>query len=205
MLAPGERADVLVNFGDLGEGSEFFLTSSKFSEFNLQGRQEFKVMKFRVTTPGTNSFQLPTVLSSLPSIPLSSATQTRNFDITTFVGGAGHGSGSKHGINGMIYEKDHMAFQVKAGSTEIWEFDNTKGDEIHPMHVHAVQFQVLSREGGRNQIFPSEKGWKDTVMVMPKEKVSVIMKFPDHLGMFVLHCHNLEHEDDGMMLNYMIS
>jgi FtsP/CotA-like multicopper oxidase with cupredoxin domain len=105
----------------------------------------------------------------------------------------------------MIYEKDHMAFQVKAGSTEIWEFDNTKGDEIHPMHVHAVQFQVLSREGGRNQIFPSEKGWKDTVMVMPKEKVSVIMKFPDHLGMFVLHCHNLEHEDDGMMLNYMIS
>jgi len=179
--------------------------SSKFSEFNLQGRQEFKIMKFRVATKGETTFQMPSKLSSIPEIPISSATRTRNFDITTIVGGAGHGLGGKHGINGMTYEKDHMAFQVKAGSTEIWEFDNTNGDEIHPMHVHAVQFQVLSRAGGRNQIFPIEKGWKDTIMVMPKEKVSVIMKFPDHLGMFVLHCHNLEHEDDGMMLNYMIS
>lgn len=72
------------------------------------------------------------------------------------------------------------------------------------MHIHAVQFQVLSRTGGRNQVFPWEKGWKDTVMVMPKERVSVIMRFPEYRGKFVFHCHNLEHEDDGMMLNYTI-
>jgi len=72
------------------------------------------------------------------------------------------------------------------------------------MHIHGVQFQVLHRMGGRNTIIASEKGWKDTVLVMPGEKVQVIMTFPDYKGTFVFHCHNLEHEDDGMMLNYQI-
>jgi FtsP/CotA-like multicopper oxidase with cupredoxin domain len=63
---------------------------------------------------------------------------------------------------------------------------------------------VLKRIGGRNQIFAYEKGWKDTVLIMPREKVSVIMTFPLYVGKFVFHCHNLEHEDDGMMLNYTI-
>jgi blue copper oxidase len=99
---------------------------------------------------------------------------------------------------------EHADETVVAGTTEIWEFDNRLGDEIHPMHIHGVQFQILQRVGGRNQILPSEKGWKDTVLVMPKEKVSVVMTFPSYTGVFVFHCHNLEHEDDGMMLNYRI-
>ncbi|HEX6892212.1 MAG TPA: multicopper oxidase domain-containing protein, partial [Chryseolinea sp.] len=90
------------------------------------------------------------------------------------------------------------------GTTEIWEFDNSAGDEIHPMHIHGVQFQVLQRIGGRNELIATEKGWKDTVLVMPGERVRIIMTFPEYRGMFVFHCHNLEHEDDGMMSNYEI-
>jgi FtsP/CotA-like multicopper oxidase with cupredoxin domain len=78
------------------------------------------------------------------------------------------------------------------------------GGEMHPMHIHGVQFQVLERIGGRGSVISSEKGWKDTVLVMAKEKVRVIMTFPLYTGTFVFHCHNLEHEDDGMMLNYKI-
>ncbi|MBK9510929.1 MAG: multicopper oxidase domain-containing protein [Cytophagaceae bacterium] len=85
-------------------------------------------------------------------------------------------------------------------TTETWEFDNSTGDEPHPMHIHGVQFQVVSRTGGRNTILPQEKAWKDTVLVAPTEKVKVIVKF-EQKGKFVFHCHNLEHEDDGMMLN----
>jgi blue copper oxidase len=205
MLAPGERADVLINFNGHTIGSELYLESYKFSEFNLQGRQEFKMMKFRVDKSSTDSFILPTNLSAIPVLSALSATRIRKFDISSLVGTGGHGAGSKHGINGMTYENDHIAFSVEAGTTEIWEFDNLAGEEIHPMHIHGVQFQVLGRQGGRNQVFPSEKGWKDTVMVMPQEKVSVIMAFPEYRGKFVFHCHNLEHEDDGMMLNYEIS
>ena len=126
-------------------------------------------------------------------------------DISKLVGGIGsHGSGSRHGINGMTFDNDYSAFSVEKGSTEIWEFDNLMGDEIHPMHIHGVQFQILKRTGGRNQVFAFERGWKDTVLIMPGEKVSVIMTFPSYVGKFVFHCHNLEHEDDGMMLNYTI-
>jgi blue copper oxidase len=52
-------------------------------------------------------------------------------------------------------------------------------------------------------IYPHEKGWKDTVLVGPKEKVKVIITFLQK-GEFVFHCHNLEHEDDGMMLNFEV-
>ena len=99
---------------------------------------------------------------------------------------------------------DRVDETVQAGTTEIWEFDNMGGDEIHPMHIHGVQFQVLSRTGGRNSLIATEKGWKDTILLMPGEKVRVIMTFSSNTGVFVFHCHNLEHEDDGMMLNFKI-
>ena len=72
------------------------------------------------------------------------------------------------------------------------------------MHMHGTFFQVLSRAGGRSKVMPHEKGWKDTVLVMPGESVRVITKF-ERPGKFVFHCHNLEHEDDGMMLNFQVS
>jgi blue copper oxidase len=204
MLAPGERADVLVNFGSIPIGGEIFLQSFRFSQFNVQGRQEFKLMKFRVDKRGTGNFQLPGSLSVIPTLSPTGA-RVRSLSISSLVGGSGgHGGGNKHGINGKIFQNDHIEFSVSAGDTEVWEFDNSRGDEIHPMHIHGVQFQVISRLGGRNQVFPFEQGWKDTVMVMPGEKVSVMMTFPDYRGKFVFHCHNLEHEDDGMMLNYEI-
>ncbi len=205
MLGPGERADILVNFKNASVGSEVFLQSFKFSQFNVQGRQEFKIMKFKIDRESSDAFTVPSRLSNITALSPSSATLVRSLLISSLVGGSGgHGGGSKHGINGMIYDNDHSAFTVNASSTEIWEFDNLAGDEIHPMHIHGVQFQVLSRQGGRNQVFAYEKGWKDTILVMPKEKVSVIMTFPSYRGKFVFHCHNLEHEDDGMMLNYEI-
>ncbi len=88
-------------------------------------------------------------------------------------------------------------------STEIWEFDNSMGDEPHPMHLHGTLFQVVSRAGGRGGLVAHEKGWKDTVLVIPKETVRIIVRF-QRAGKFVFHCHNLEHEDDGMMLNYEV-
>ena len=63
---------------------------------------------------------------------------------------------------------------------------------------------MLSRTGGRGRLEAWEKGWKDTVLAFPGEKVRIIVRFPGNLGKYVFHCHNLEHEDGGMMLNYEI-
>jgi blue copper oxidase len=206
LLGPGERLDVLVDFSALTIGQEVYLVSNKFSEYNVQGRQGFKLMKFKVGRDAESQFTMPSVLSQLYPADLSTSINTRRFDISTMAGvEGGHGGGmGQHAINGKTFEMDRVDETVHAGTTEVWEFDNLRGDEIHPMHIHGVQFQVFQRTGGRDQLIASEKGWKDTVLVMPGEKVQVIMTFPQYTGVFVFHCHNLEHEDDGMMLNYRI-
>jgi len=205
MLAPGERADLLVDFSSLAIGQEMFLVSNKFNKYNLQGRQAFSIMKFKVERNASGSFTLPATLSTITTIPSSSSVKTRMFDIAATIGGeGGHGGKGRHSINGKIFDMERIDETVQAGTTEIWEFDNMMGDEIHPMHIHGVQFQVMERMGGRHELIATEKGWKDTILLMPGEKVRLIMTFPDYTGVFVLHCHNLEHEDDGMMLNYKI-
>ena len=82
----------------------------------------------------------------------------------------------------------------------------------HPIHIHNLPSQVIER-----QVLPQfsepyhtvssghvDDGWKDTVLLMPSERVKVLMRFEDYAGLYVYHCHNLEHEDMGMMRNYRI-
>ncbi len=206
LLAPGERVDILVDFKNQNVGAEIFLQSNTF-DGGIQGDQSFKILKFVVDMIENDAFVLPTTLSAIPSTPAGSSKITRTFDIANIGHGgghAGHGGGSGHTINNLTFDMGRIDETIKNGETETWVFDNIKGTDLHPMHIHGVQFQVIKREGGRGTIAPVEKGWKDTVLCLPGEKVSVIMTFPNHKGKFVFHCHNLEHEDDGMMLNYEI-
>jgi len=106
---------------------------------------------------------------------------------------------------------------VKLGDLEIWEFSNQTDHHMsamqHPMHIHGLQFQVLGRESApefraeNNAIHQGtiDAGWQDTVLVLPGEKVQVLLKFEDFEGLFMYHCHILEHEDMGMMRNYQVS
>ena len=87
---------------------------------------------------------------------------------------------------------------------ERWIFSNDS-PLPHPVHLHGTQFQVESRVGGRNTVYPYEGGWKDTVLLMPLEKVTVLVRFDRYRGVFPLHCHNLQHEDLGMMLNVEVT
>lgn len=72
------------------------------------------------------------------------------------------------------------------------------------MHVHGILFQVLSRDGSTG-LPPSDKGWKDTVLVHPQGRASILVRFDAYAGRYLLHSHNLEHEDEGMMLNFRVS
>ena len=83
----------------------------------------------------------------------------------------------------------------------------------HPIHLHGQQFKILSRtlqDQGSGDGYASVKdgfigsGWKDTVLVMPGEEVEIIKPFEDYTGLFLYHCHNLEHEDMGMMRNFYV-
>jgi FtsP/CotA-like multicopper oxidase with cupredoxin domain len=82
----------------------------------------------------------------------------------------------------------------------------------HPIHLHGQQFQILSRSADdadpRDYATMSEgfisSGWKDTVLVTPGERVRIIKPFGDFKGAFMYHCHNLEHEDMGMMRQFIV-
>jgi FtsP/CotA-like multicopper oxidase with cupredoxin domain len=96
-------------------------------------------------------------------------------------------------------------------SLEIWEFINEGGgmgmmggmDMPHPIHLHGMQFQVLQRRGVAHGGYV-DQGWKDTVLLMPGEAVRLLVRFGDYPGLYLYHCHNLEHEDMGMMRNYLV-
>lgn len=77
----------------------------------------------------------------------------------------------------------------------------------HAMHVHGLQFRILGRFGDAYDSVKDglvDEGWKDTVLVMPGERVRILLKFADYAGLFLYHCHMLEHEDAGLMRNYRV-
>jgi FtsP/CotA-like multicopper oxidase with cupredoxin domain len=114
-------------------------------------------------------------------------------------------------INGRVYEMEGIAEDemVYLHDTMAWEWINNSPIP-HPMHIHNVQFQVVGRTSPGTSSYATvnqglvDSGWKDTVLVWPGERVKVAMTFGPHTGMYMYHCHILEHEDMTMMRNYMI-
>jgi hypothetical protein len=151
------------------------------------------ILKLCVDRNG-QSIPLPLALADFQPYDPAKARRTRQFIISM--------GGMTHLINGATYSLDRIDFSVPWDELEIWEFQNSS-DEFHPMHPHGTHFQVLSRSGSAN--LPSEDiGAKDTVLLNPNETVRVLIKFDSVAGLFVQHCHNLEHEDDGMMQNFVV-
>ena len=116
-------------------------------------------------------------------------------------------------LNGRTFDMESVSEdeRVMLGTTEVWEFVNDS-PMAHPMHVHNLQFRVIERSGvsgtagdaaGLRAGF-TDQGLKDVVLVLPGERVKVLMKFADHTGLYLYHCHILEHEDLGMMRNYRV-
>ena len=88
------------------------------------------------------------------------------------------------------------------GDVEIWELENPSGGWFHPVHIHLVDFKVLDRNGRPPEDW--EKGPKDVVYVGENEKVRVIMRFENQVGRYMMHCHNLVHEDHDMMVQFEV-
>ena len=107
-------------------------------------------------------------------------------------------------INGTDFDPERAIATPKLGDVEIWKIQNRKRfgllGRLHPVHVHLVQFQILERNGREPLVH--EQGWKDTVALEKGEEALIIMRFDGHRGRYLVHCHNLEHEDHSMMARY---
>lgn len=180
VLCPAERVDILVDLrGRLGDR---LMLRDLASGWDL--------LEITVDNDVVDDTVVPATLPSIPS--LGSPVREREFSFDGM---------SK--INGQLYDMDRIDFQVPFGQTELWRF-TTNGNAPHPVHVHGAYYQVISRTGGRGRLYPWETGWKDSVLLEDGETVEVLIRFDGYKGLYLMHCHKLEHEDMGMMSNFEV-
>jgi FtsP/CotA-like multicopper oxidase with cupredoxin domain len=183
-VAPGERFDVVVDFSTVPVSTEVTMVN------NFGSGRTGQVMRFRVVRAATDDSHIPSLLSTVePLRPPANATP-RTIMFTR--GRAGHHAGWT--INGASFDPDVALADVALGDVEVWRLVS---DVHHPVHVHLDPFQVLRRNGHKPG--PFDGGWKDTVDISPTDVVDIAVRFTDYAGKFVMHCHNLEHEDMAMM------
>jgi FtsP/CotA-like multicopper oxidase with cupredoxin domain len=179
-IGPAQRLDVVVDFaGKLGK--ELYL---------MDALQNVPLLKFRVSQHSVDTSTVPSTLRPLPDLGEPTVTRNFSFDFT-----------SDHWtINGLRFDPNRIDARPVLGTTEKWVFTNTTGT-THMVHIHDVDQQCLSRNG--NPCFPYET-MKETWSVHPGETLALKLKFTDHTGVYMLHCHILEHEDDGMMTQFEV-
>jgi spore coat protein A len=183
VIAPAERFDVIVDFSQYQPGDEVTVVNK------LDGNAN--VLRFRIAHRAADDTRIPDKLSTYAVTPRPAGVVRREWRFRR--GDAGGHKGWT--INGKAFDPQVMQAQVKLGQYEIWTFVT---GVHHPVHVHLAPFQVLTR-GGKAKVAEFDHGWKDTVDIRPAEVVEVLVHFTDHQGKYLIHCHNLEHEDMAMM------
>ncbi|MCV7024417.1 multicopper oxidase domain-containing protein [Mycolicibacterium novocastrense] len=186
-IAPAERFDIVIDFSRYTPGTRVRLVN------RLGEGPTTEVMRFDIVGQDrSDDSSVPQQLSSgVQPLPVDQVTTTRTFKF-------GLGPGGLWSINDVAYQPGRPLARPRLGDVEIWRFIT---DVHHPIHVHLNHFQVLSRNN--RSPGPYDSGWKDTVDVQPSEAVEIITRFTDYHGTYLVHCHNLEHEDMAMMADFI--
>lgn len=189
-IAPAERLDVVIDFSTIPLGTSIEVRNTLVGSSS----RTYRIMRFDVVSNASDTSVVPPTLRPVP--PLSGATATRRFQLWF--------NGTNWTINGLTFDSNRVDFFPHLNTREVWIYQNFS-PHPHPMHMHLDRFQVQSRFPGSPQPY---EGWKDTINVMNGEEVHIIVEFPastptyDFSGIYVHHCHNLEHEDHDMMQQF---
>ncbi|HEU4613997.1 MAG TPA: multicopper oxidase family protein [Kofleriaceae bacterium] len=230
-LAPAQRLDLLVDLGHTEPGDRVRLRSLAFdpmeNDATAAGEDpmlehpgapamgaRMDLMEFRMGRTRMPPVALPARLCS----PLAPTTRkpdaTRAFRLHI----SDRGRWLINDWNFLVHPHAHEpSFTVKRGAHEIWEFANEFRSMPHPIHLHGFHFRVLERRNSPPQVralavashgrTAQDAGMLDTVVVWPGERVRIAIDFAQPFSgtqRYMLHCHNLEHEDQGMMVTFAV-
>jgi spore coat protein A len=213
-VSPAERFDVVIDFSGYPAGTEIVMRNDESTPPLLPN-----VMKFIVTDQPGYTGTISSTLRHVTPMPESSAVVTRYFRLDRVPAPCSTDPSrtvnewliqSLDGPNGNVIGEhwDDLSDFPILGDREVWEFENPT-NVMHPMHVHLVRFQILSKErldGTPMSLKPWEVDtWKDTVRVPAQSRTRIIMDFEDYPGRFPQHCHILDHEDHEMMRQFQAS
>ncbi|MEE9398413.1 MAG: multicopper oxidase domain-containing protein [Methylococcales bacterium] len=198
--------------GRMGGG---MMGGGMMSSSALPNGGKFPVMKVRIERKGNEGSTLPNRLTSIPRYKLEDAVNAENPRVVKLSMRRMAGL-----LNGRSYKMNDVQpdERIPVNTLQLIQFDNGyqgMGGMMsmpHPMHLHGQQFQVIKREINSRSKHAFEtlsdgfvdNGWKDIALVMPGERVTLLKRFDDFKGMFMYHCHNLEHEDLGMMRDFLV-
>ena len=187
VLAPGDRAEIIVNVGVESAA----LVDSTFG----------RVLELRPNGSATGTGMLPDKLATIERISESEITVDRSFhmgDARNF-----WEFDASWAINGVQFDMSRIDVKVQLGDTERWTLFSDDGE--HVFHPHQIQFQILAINGEPPP--PEESGWEDSVLVNAGREVVIAARFNTYAAEdtpYMFHCHILDHEDLGMMGQFLI-
>jgi FtsP/CotA-like multicopper oxidase with cupredoxin domain len=209
-ISPAERFEVLVDFAD---GKSVMLETGPDEQMGAFGRlapdgssDDVAIMQFEPTGARAAVNELPARLIAPAPVSAASTIRRRQFVLNSGLC-ASRSAANTHadmagliGINGKPFDMGRIDIETKLGTAEVWEI--TSVGMAHPFHVHGALFRVLSIEGDRPP--PHLAGWKDTLLVEDKAEILISFNQPaTRAHPFMYHCHILEHEDAGLMGQYI--
>ncbi|MGV3654604.1 MAG: multicopper oxidase family protein, partial [Noviherbaspirillum sp.] len=197
-IMPAERGDIIIDFSKYPVGSKLYLVN-RLDQLDGRGPTNqllmpgTPVLRFDVTRepPKPDASVVPAVLRKLSPVNLAMVKRERHIRLERENG--------VWVINGKIYDGEKPLFTCKRGELEKWTFQNSSGWS-HPLHIHLDEGRIISRNGKPPP--PRERGRKDMYELRPGEELSLVIRFADFTGKYVVHCHNLVHEDHHMMIRF---
>jgi len=191
-LSPGERAEIVVDLSDM-LGKTIYLKE-------LDQNKAF--LKLNVSKKASKVTRVPEVLTKLERYLPQDATNVRKFVLSGRMGNLY--------INEKSMRMNRIDEVVPVEKVEIWEIYNQRmmmmGME-HNFHIHATHFMILERNDSSANVLENEKGYKDTIYLAPGDSVRLLVKMSDYTDSntpYMYHCHFLEHEDRGMMGQFVV-
>jgi blue copper oxidase len=221
----GERYEILVNLSNDTVGGTLDLKAYNSGQSNsfpggepgtsgqfgsLLNNTTFNVLHINIgatTTATTPITSIPTTLANNTYFTAADATVNRTVAIS-----GGQPAGNPFVYDGSVFNINTINKTLTVDTTEKWTITNT-ADQIfgHSFHIHDVQFKIVSRKvGSAAATGPAdyESGWKDTFYILKNESVSFVCRFKDYADAthpFMYHCHFSQHEDDGMMGQFVVT
>ncbi|KAK4634969.1 Bilirubin oxidase [Fulvia fulva] len=196
VISMGERYEIIIDFSCFAGQNITMFNGQQIAQIN-EFHNTDKVMRFvvgdSVTDESNNN--VPSTLNGAIDWPAQRDTIDKTFNFQ--MGGADVWT-----VNGVDFSDPNSRVLARPpqGTVERWRLVHTGGPAVHPVHIHLVNMQVLSRTGGARGLMPYEAaGLKDVVMLAPGEIVDVLAFYGPWNGLYMFHCHNLVHEDHTMM------
>jgi spore coat protein A, manganese oxidase len=205
-----ERYEIVIDFSKYSIGQRVVLNNvsppNNIDELNTNKVMAFDVVSEPSTLDGNN---VPSVLNTNQEVMgLTAANSVRRRELVFERDQPDLTKPEAWTINGTTWEdvidSDYKFCLANPGynDVEVWRLTNKSSGWFHPVHIHLVDFKVLTRNGRAPLAY--EKGPKDVVYVGENETVDVVMRFANQRGRYMIHCHNLVHEDHDMMAQFEV-